>query len=129
MAPSENNKCNKKTLSDAAIVMRKMRKLKLLTRKQAGIIFNLSHKTIEKLENGRGIIDQPRLVAFAGGYGFTFEDLLKIKVGQFDSNLTQKVRLKKEKEIRKNRRFYKTKITKECQSSSSTERGKRNFSE
>ncbi len=42
-----------------------MRLLKKLSRKQAGILFNVSHKTIEKLENGRGNISEDKLMRFA----------------------------------------------------------------
>jgi transcriptional regulator with XRE-family HTH domain len=115
MYSPEKEKCNKKTIQDEAIILRKMRELKGLSRKQAGIIFNLTNKTIEKLENGRGKIDEQRLVAFASGYGFTLEDLMKIKSGQYDTDLSQKNRLKKEKDPkRRDRRFCKPNITKEC---------------
>lgn len=107
--------CDKKTISDAAVTLKKMRDLKGLTRKQAGIIFNVTNKTIEKLENGRGKVDEQRLVTFAQGYGFNLEDLMKIRTGQFDTDLTLKNRPKKEKDpLRRDRRFCTPNVTKEC---------------
>jgi len=108
-------KCDKKTISDAAITLKKMRELKGLTRKQAAIVFNLSYKTIEKLKNGRGIVDEQRLASFAAGYGFNLDDLMKIRTGNYDSDITMKFRPKKEKDpLRRDRRFCTPKVTKEC---------------
>lgn len=70
-------KSNTFVISDAAVTLIKMRELKSLSRKQAGIIFNLTNKTIEKFENGRGKIDEQRLVTFASGFGFSLDDLMK----------------------------------------------------
>ena len=102
-------------LSDTAVVLRKMRIRKGFSRKQAGVIFHLSHKTIEKLENGRGLVDEQRLISFADGYGFGIDDLYKIRTGQYDEDITRKLEEKKEKDPkRRDRRFCKTIITKEC---------------
>ena len=115
MQQTNDGNCNKKTISDAAVTLKKMRELKGLTRKQAGIIFNVTNKTIEKLENGRGKIDEQRLVTFADGYGYNLEDLMKIRTGQFDSDITLKNRPKKEKDPRRrDRRFCTPEVTKEC---------------
>ena len=115
MQQTETLKSNKKKLSDEAVVLKKMRDLKGLTRKQAGIIFNVTNKTIEKLENGRGNISEERLIAFAEGYGYTLQDLYKIQTGQFDTDITLKLKEKKEKDpLRRDRRFCNPNVTKEC---------------
>lgn len=56
---------NQTTLNNNTVLLKKMRLLKKLSRKQAGILFNVSHKTIEKLENGRGNISEDKLMRFA----------------------------------------------------------------
>ena len=113
----ETSKVISKTaaVNDTALILKKMRELKGLTRKQAGIIFNLSYKTIEKLENGRGSVDENRLIAFADGYGFGVESLLKLKSGSLEKDLTIKDKPRKEKDLkRRDRRFCTQNITKEC---------------
>ncbi|MGB0454338.1 MAG: helix-turn-helix domain-containing protein, partial [Bacteriovoracaceae bacterium] len=129
MQQTIEGKCDKKSTTDAAVILKKMRDLKGLSRKQAGIIFNVTFKTIEKLENGRGKIDEQRLVSFATGYGFTLDDLMKIKNGQYDTDLSLKSRIKKEKDpLRRDRRFCKPNITKECKALRQL-REKRNISQ
>lgn len=103
-----------KEVKEFSIVIRKMREINNLTRKQAGVIFNLSHKTIEKLENGRGAIDEERLLSFAKGYGFSNADLLKIQSGQYQKDLTINMKSEERCEIRSDRRFCRPNITKEC---------------
>ena len=106
MQQTVKENCDKKSLSDAAVTLKKMRELKGLSRKQAGIIFNISHKTIEKLENGRGGVDDRRLASFAEGHGFSLLDVMKIRSGSFDSDLTMKTKSRKEKDsFRRDRRF------------------------
>ena len=115
METPRNEECHKKELSENAIVLKKMRDLKSLSRRQVGIICNLSHKTIEKLENGRGMLDDQRLLQFAEQLGFSFEDLVRIRNGNFDTDITTRNREKKEKDpFRRDRRFCQKKITKEC---------------
>ena len=45
---------NQVFLSDFAVLLKKMRLLRKLTRQQAGLLFDFSFKNIERLENGRG---------------------------------------------------------------------------
>jgi len=99
-------------LSDNAVLLKKMRLLKKLSRKQAGMLFNVSFKTIEKLENGRGIIPNERLMTFAAAYGFNFSDLQIIKEGKMGERLLSSC-IPTDPKLRK-RRFCKKMITKEC---------------
>lgn len=102
-------------ISDAPVVLRKMRELRGWNRKEAGIKVNLGFKTIEKLENGRGNIDERRLHEFAKAYGYGLEDLYKIRIGAYDEDITLMNKPKKEKDpLRRDRRFCTPNVTKEC---------------
>tara|TARA_Y100000296_G_C5143900_1_gene242590 strand:- start:697 stop:1317 length:621 start_codon:yes stop_codon:yes gene_type:complete len=103
-----------KEVEEFSTVIRKMREIRGLTRKQAGVIFNLSHKTIEKLENGRGTIDEDRLLSFAKGYGFSNADLLKIQSGQYQRDITVNTKKEERCKKRRDRRFCRPVVTKEC---------------
>ena len=92
--------------SDAPMAIRKMREIRGWNRKEAGIKVYLTNKTIEKLENRRGKIDERRLVAFAQAYGFNLNDLYKIRTGTYAADLTTINRPKKEKDPqRRDKRF------------------------
>ena len=102
-------------ISDAPMTFRKMREIRGWNRKEAGIKVNLTFKSIEKLENGRGKIDERRLVAFAEAYGFNLNDLYKIRTGTFAADLTTLNKPRKEKDpLRRDRHFCKPNVTKEC---------------
>ena len=102
-------------ISDAPMTLRKMREIRGWNRKEAGIRVNLTFKSIEKLENGRGNIDERRLLAFAEAYGFNMNDLYRIRTGIYEVDLTLKSKPKKEKDpLRRDRRFCTPKVTKEC---------------
>lgn len=103
------------SLNEAPMTLRKMRELRGWSRKEAAIKVSLSFKSIEKLENGRGNIDELRLIEFAKAYGFNLTDLYNIRVGQYDDDITRKNRPKKENDPkRRDRRFCTPNVTKEC---------------
>lgn len=77
-----------------------MRELRGWNRKEAGIKVNLGFKTIEKLENGRGNIDERRLLEFAKAYGYGLEDLYKIRIYE-NEKLIQKIFTKVGLQIKK----------------------------
>ena len=58
-------------ISDNAIILKKMRLLRRLTRQQAALLFEFSFKYIEKLENGRGPITSEKFKEFQKKYGFS----------------------------------------------------------
>ncbi len=102
-------------LSTNSVLLKKMRILKKLSRQQAGIMFNVSFKTIEKLENGRGMISDEKLMTFAAAYGFTFTDLQLIKEGKIgDRLLKADVSEIPRDPKRRDRRFCQKIIVKEC---------------
>lgn len=102
-------------LSDAPMTLRKMREIRGWNRKEAGIKVNLTFKSIEKLENGRGNVDERRLVAFAEAYGFELNDLYRIRTGTYAADLTTINKPKKEKDpLRRDRRFCTPNVTKQC---------------
>ena len=99
-------------LTVEVIALRKMRELKGLSRKEAAALFGLSHKTIEKMENGRSRLTQKKINHFIFTYGFKRED--------FENLCQGKIHLIKEKyffhkKVKKSgRRSYQKIITKEA---------------
>jgi len=111
----EQTQIEQKQISDNAVLLRKMRETKKLTRRQAGILFNVSNKTIEKLENGRGHISDEKLMIFADAYSFNLYDVQLMREGRFGDKLLPKKDLISNKDPnRKSRRFCQKKIKKEC---------------
>jgi transcriptional regulator with XRE-family HTH domain len=111
----EKTETKQKQISDNAILLRKMRETKKITRKQAGILFNVSHKTIERLENGRGSISDEKLMVFANAYSFNLLDIQLMREGRYGDRLLPKTdRISNKDHNRKNRRFCQKKIQKEC---------------
>lgn len=113
----EKNNKNKKLNNERARVFKTMRLIKKLTRIESGIIFDVSPKTIEKLENGRGLISEERLLGFSQKYGFNLNEFMKIRTAgshnlkKWDSS-NENIKNKEPK--RRNRRFCRPKITREC---------------
>lgn len=103
-------------ISDYAILIKKMRLLKRLTRQQAAdLYFDFSFKTIEKLENGRGIISLERFKEFQEKYGFSDNDVEAIRTGKIQiSSDANSIRKKITTEKRKDRRFCHRQVTREC---------------
>lgn len=68
-------------LSDFAVLLKKMRLLRKLTRQQAGLLFDFSFKNIERLENGRVALTDKKILHIVLTYGFSmeyFNQLLKV---------------------------------------------------
>ncbi len=64
----------KKEITKEAIALRKLRELKGLDRKEASIILEVGHKTIESFENGRTQLSKERLSKYISLYGYSIED-------------------------------------------------------
>lgn len=103
-------------ISDYAILIKKMRLLKRLTRQQAAeLYFDFGFKTIEKLENGRGVISLEKFKEFQEKYGFSDNDVEAIRTGKIlVSSDANSIRKKITTEKRKDRRFCHRQITREC---------------
>lgn len=113
---SENIIVHQSFISDYAVLIKKMRLLKRLTRQQAAeLYFDFSFKTIEKLENGRGAISLDKFREFQNKYGFSDNDVEAIRTGKIqvstDANI---IRKKLTTEKRKDRRFCHRQVTREC---------------
>lgn len=102
-------------LTDRAVLIKKMRLLKKLTRQQAGLLFDFSYKNIERLENGRGIISDEKLRLFQEKYGFSDLEIDDLQSGKMAaSSDANSIRKKITTEKRSNRRFCHRRITREC---------------
>ena len=73
-------------LSDFAVLLKKMRLLKKLTRQQAGLLFDFSYKNIERLENGRGAISVEKFKEFQEKYGFSDSDVEDLRSGKIQAS-------------------------------------------
>jgi len=102
-------------ISENSVLIKKMRLLRKLTRKQAAHFLPFNHKNIEKLENGRGKISAELLKLFQSAYSFSETELSAIKNGkskaiEFALNSSKKIGAKN----RKDRRFCHRQVTREC---------------
>ena len=113
---SENPIEQQTFISDYAILIKKMRLLKRLTRQQAAELhFGFGFKTIEKLENGRGMISLEKFKEFQEKYNFSDNDVEAIRTGKIQvSSDANSIRKKITTEKRKDRRFCHRQITREC---------------
>jgi transcriptional regulator with XRE-family HTH domain len=102
-------------LSDFAVLLKKMRLLKKLTRQQAGLLFDFSYKNIERLENGRGTISVEKFKEFQEKYGYSDSEIEDMRSGKIqastDANSIRKKGLTKN---RPDRRFCHRRVTREC---------------
>ena len=103
------NNLQKEFLSDYAVLLKKMRLLKKLTRQQAGLLFDFSVKNLERLENGRGGISVEKFREFREKYGFTELDIEAMKAGKYKAEPS-----KSTNKNRSNRRFCHRIISREC---------------
>ena len=96
------------------IALRKIRELKGLSRKEAGALLSVSCKQIEKIENGRSNLSEPKILNYLSQYNISKNDFLLICEGKFDI-VKNKYGPPKPKIIENNklRRSYKRIITKE----------------
>lgn len=112
---NQENKSFQTYISDFAVIIKKMRMLKKLKRKQAAQFLPFDHKNLERLENGRGNISVDQFKLIQNTYGFTDTDVDCIRSGKYKA--IEKIIEPKEKittESRKDRRFCHRKITREC---------------
>ncbi len=96
-------------ISDYAVLIKKMRLIKKLTRQQAGVLFDFSVKNLERLENGRGNISVEKFREFREKYGFTELDIDAMKAGKFKVE-----QFKTPTKNRPDRRFCHRRISREC---------------
>ncbi len=109
------NKSSQEYISEFAVIIKKMRLLKKLQRKQAAHFLPFDHKNIERLENGRGNISIEQFKLFQNVYGFSDADVESIRTGKY--KVIEKINEPKQKittKDRKDRRFCHRKITREC---------------
>jgi len=72
-------------VSNEALSLRKLRELSGLDRKQAGIKLGVSHKTIEKFENGRSQLSPTKVGEILRGYDVPQDDFEHVLNGRFDA--------------------------------------------
>lgn len=102
-------------LSDFAVLLKKMRLLKRLTRQQAGLLFDFSYKNIERLENGRGVISIEKFKEFQEKYGFSDSEVDDIRSGKIQASTdANSIRKNKSSYTRADRRFCHRRVTREC---------------
>lgn len=102
-------------LSDFAVLLKKMRLLKKLTRQQAGLLFDFSYKNIERLENGRGAISVEKFKEFQEKYGFSDSDVEDLRSGKIQASTdANSIRKNKTSHNRSDRRFCHRRVTREC---------------
>lgn len=112
----ETNIVNEQTfLSDYAVLIKKMRLLKNLTRQQAGLLFDFSYKNIERLENGRGVITVEKFKEFQDKYGFSDSQIEALRSGKVRVSLeANSAKTNGQHKNRPDRRFCHRRITREC---------------
>lgn len=98
-----------KRLESNAKALRKARTTKGLSRKELAKKLNVTDKAIEKIENARDNLSEPRLLKILEALGISFEEFFKIKRGK---SIQSKPRLKNVI-TNSDRRSYKKIITKE----------------
>ena len=102
-------------ISEYAVLIKKMRLIRKLRRKQAAHFLPFDHKNIEKLENGRGNISLEQFKLFQSTYGFSDSDVEALKNGKYKA--IEKINEPKQRittKNRKDRRFCHRRITREC---------------
>ena len=101
-------------VSNEALSLRKLRELSGLDRKQAGIKLGVSHKTVEKFENGRSQLSPTKVGEILRGYDVPQEDFEHVLNGRFDA-IREKYAPKRVKiiEHKQLRRSYKRDISKD----------------
>lgn len=70
-------------ISEFAVLIKKMRLVRKLRRKQAAHFLPFDHKNIEKLENGRGNISVEQFKMFQSTYGFSDSELEALRLGKY----------------------------------------------
>jgi transcriptional regulator with XRE-family HTH domain len=100
--------------SSEALALKKLRELKCWDRKQAAIKLGVSHKTVEKFENGRAKLTPTRITEILQGYAIPVEDFHHLINGRFDS-IRERYETIRPKIIENNRlrRSYKRIVTRD----------------
>ncbi|MBT6325373.1 MAG: helix-turn-helix transcriptional regulator [Bdellovibrionales bacterium] len=95
--------------------MRKLRELKGLNRKEAGVLLELTFKAVERFENGRTTLNRSRIDKILSAYGLTFIDFEECRDGKIEQ-IKKRLGHKQIKVVENNtlRRSYKRVITKEA---------------
>ncbi len=102
-------------ISEFAVLIKKMRLVRKLRRKQAAHFLPFDHKNIERLENGRGNISVEQFKMFQSTYAFSDSDLEALRLGKYKAiEKAQEPKQKITTKNRKDRRFCHRKITREC---------------
>lgn len=102
-------------ISEFAVLIKKMRLVRKLRRKQAAHFLPFDHKNLEKLENGRGNISIEQFKLLQSVYGFNDSEVEALRSGKYKAiEKAQEPKQKITTEKRKDRRFCHRKITREC---------------
>ncbi len=96
-----------------AFTLRKLREIRDLSRKEVAVLLGIGHKSVEKFENGRTILNKSRIEQTVRAYGFTYEDFLLCREGK-SKQIQQRFCHKRKKAIKRRDRFLKKVITKEA---------------
>ena len=99
-----------------ALTLKTLRQIRGFSRKEAGVLLGLNHKTVAKFESGGAILHRSRIEKTVKAYELTYEDFLLCREGKSEQ-IQQRFCHKKEQVIgnNKDRRFNKRIITKEAQ--------------
>lgn len=97
------------------LALKKLREIKGVNRKEAGVLLGVSFKTIEKFENGRTTLTRSKIDEILSGYGFSYDDFDNCCKGKSDKVKAKFVAIPKVIENNTLRRSYKKVITKEAQ--------------
>jgi DNA-binding XRE family transcriptional regulator len=109
------NSASQNFISEYAVLIKKMRLVRKLQRKQAAHFLPFNHKNIEKLENGRGDISLEQFKLFQSTYGFSDTDLDALRSRKYKAfEKEQEPKKKITTKSRKDRRFCHRRITREC---------------
>lgn len=102
-------------ISEFAVLIKKMRLVRKLRRKQAAHFLPFDYKNLEKLENGRGNISTEQFKMLQSTYGFSDSDVEALRLGKYKAiEKAQKPKQKITTKNRKDRRFCHRKVTREC---------------
>lgn len=102
-------------ISDYAVIIKKMRLIRKLNRKQASLLFDFSFKNLERLENGRGMITPEKFKEFQDRYNFSNREVDELRSGKIVPPADPKSSRKKiTTEKRTDRRFCHRHVTRDC---------------
>lgn len=104
----------KKEITKESLALKKLREIKGLNRKQAGVLLGFSFKTVEKFENGRTILTRTKINEILSRYDLSYKDFELCCEGKCEQ-VQNRFAAKRPKVIDNNshRRSYKKIITKE----------------